>query len=185
VEYDLPVQNMSISLTIDHSRQESGKEKRLEQLERWDDSETNQSKFLFFLLLKLILCFFSGRFYDFGKTKMRTIKNVRPYPPGNPASLFIGDRWRASLNNESFEIFSSVMNGGVFLMGKKGSILPSKRSYSVSVRNYKKIIVFWRALLGLSKLREKFGVNFCNILQPRHPSKFGGFPSGASPTLSL
>lgn len=35
---------MSISLTIDHSRQESGKGKRLEQLERWDIGETNQSK---------------------------------------------------------------------------------------------------------------------------------------------
>lgn len=33
---------MSIRLEIDHSRQESGKEKRQEQLERWAASETNQ-----------------------------------------------------------------------------------------------------------------------------------------------
>lgn len=33
---------MSIRLEIDHSRQESGKEKRQEQLDRWEASETNQ-----------------------------------------------------------------------------------------------------------------------------------------------
>ena len=54
MEYDLLVQNMSISLSIDHSRQESGKEKRLEQLERWDASETNQSK-CFFALFDIFL----------------------------------------------------------------------------------------------------------------------------------
>ena len=36
---------MSIRLEIDHSRQESGKEKRQEQLDRWEASETNQCKY--------------------------------------------------------------------------------------------------------------------------------------------
>ena len=45
VEYDCYAQNMSISLTIDHTRQESGKEKRQEQLDRWKDSDTNESEY--------------------------------------------------------------------------------------------------------------------------------------------
>jgi hypothetical protein len=44
VEYDLLLHNMSISLSIDHTRQETGKEKRLEQLGRWEESETNTGK---------------------------------------------------------------------------------------------------------------------------------------------
>ena len=33
-----------MSLTIDHSRQENGREKRQEQLARWDESQTATSK---------------------------------------------------------------------------------------------------------------------------------------------
>lgn len=34
-----------MSLTVDHSRQENGREKRQEQLVRWDESQTATSKY--------------------------------------------------------------------------------------------------------------------------------------------
>ena len=42
---------MSIRLEIDHSRQESGKEKRQEQLDRWEASETNQCKYYTYTII--------------------------------------------------------------------------------------------------------------------------------------